>query len=267
MPDTSSNERRALQQEELNILRTFKGICEKHGLRYYVVAGTLLGAVRHRGFIPWDDDVDVAMPRADYEKLARIAKTDFPSTMIYQSDKTERECPFGFAKIRSADSNLTEKYLGQAQMTQGCFIDVFPLDKCPKSDKRATRYFKLNNMCFCAMLSKLDKSFKHGYTKGGVVAIFKLLRLFPLCIIKSVRRAIRRYYALTSDGTKLATTGGSYGYPKECYRAEWLGKGEELVFEGERFNAPEKWHEVLTHMYGNYMTPPDEDRRGGHFNR
>ena len=265
MPDFSSEQRREIQREELNILRAFKAICERHGLKYYIVAGTLLGAVRHKGFIPWDDDADVAMPRRDYERFAKIAKRELPDGMIYQSEKTERECPFGFAKIRSTGSTLTEKYLKDAKMTQGVFIDVFPLDRCPASDKRATRYFKLTNMCYCAMLSRLDKSFRHGYEKGGAKAAFKLIRLLPLSLIKSLRRSIRRYYSLFSRGKILATTGGSYGFPKETYPAEWLGDGVPLSFEGELLSAPTEWDKALTHMYGNYMTPPSEDERGGHF--
>ncbi|MBO7303605.1 MAG: LicD family protein [Clostridia bacterium] len=267
MPDFTYEEKRDIQREELNILREFKALCDRHGLSYYIVAGTLLGAARHKGFIPWDDDADVAMPRRDYEKLAKIAGRELPANMVYQSEKTERECPFGFAKIRNTDTAVSEKYLKNAKMSQGVYIDIFPLDKCPASDRRATRYFKLTNMCYCAMLSKIDKTFKHGYEKGSARAAFKLIRLMPLGMIKSLRRSIRRYYSLLSRGKLLATTSGSYGYPRESYSAEWLGEGVLLPFEGELLRAPKEWDKVLTHMYGDYMTPPAENERGGHLEK
>ena len=152
-------------------------------------------------------------------------------------------------------------------MSQGVYIDIFPLDECPVSDKRATRYFKLTNMCYCAMLSKLDKTFRHGYERGAAKAAFKLIRTMPLGMIKSLRRSIRRYYSLLSRGKILATTAGSYGYPRESYPTEWLGEGSPLSFEGELFSAPTEWDKVLTHMYGDYMTPTCEDERGGHFDK
>ena len=96
-----NTELRALQLDEVTVLDELDRICKKHGLRYYLTAGTLLGAVRHGGFIPWDDDIDVAMPREDYDRLYRICKTELRDGFFFQCEKTERLHTFFFAKIRN----------------------------------------------------------------------------------------------------------------------------------------------------------------------
>ncbi len=258
-------ERRALQLEELTALLELKRLCEAHGLRYYLIAGSLLGAVRHRGFIPWDDDIDVAMPRRDYDKLARIAKRELSPGFFYQSAHTEKNCPFFFAKIRKDGTSVTEELVKGVDMHDGCYVDIFPLDICPRSNKRAMRYFKLTRLIFCAIISKLNPDFVCEYTKKSAILAFRTLRVLPICVLKSMRGAVRHWYTLTSRKGKLATVDGSYGYPKEAYPAEWFDDITTVSFEGAELPAPLKWDALLTHMYGDYMTPPDENKRQGHF--
>lgn len=266
MPDfLSEEEKRALQLEEFNILNELKRLCDKHGLKYYLTAGTLLGAVRHKGFIPWDDDIDIVMPRKDYNKLAKIAKHELSEGFFYQSAKTEGACPFFFAKIRKDGTRVTEQITKNVNMHNGCYVDIFPLDKCPKSPKRANRYFKLTRMIFCAIISKLNSDFVCEYTRGAAILMFKMLRLLPIRVLKAMRGAVRCYYTATSGRGVLATVDGSYGYPRETYKEEWFSGDTAVEFEGGSFPAPVCYHELLTHMYGDYMTPPDEEERHGHF--
>ena len=96
---TQDRDLRQIQLASLEALKELKRLCDKHGLKYYLVAGTLLGAVRHRGFIPWDDDVDVAMPRSDYNKLSKIAKKELREGFFYQTERTDKNSPFFFAKL------------------------------------------------------------------------------------------------------------------------------------------------------------------------
>ena len=261
----TDEEKRALQLKELEVLKELRRLCDKHGLRYYLTAGTLLGAVRHKGFIPWDDDVDIVMPRRDYNRLKKIARRELSEGFFYQSADTEYKCPFFFTKIRMDGTSVTEPLLEGVKIHDGCYVDVFPLDVCPMSDRRAERYFKLTRMIFCAIIARLNPDFVCEYTKGGAIFAFKLLRRMPIWLLKWLRGSVRRYYSLFSRRGRLATVDGSYGFPRESYDIEWFDEAVSLEFEGESFIAPKRYDDILTHMYGDYMTPPDESMRHGHF--
>lgn len=261
----SPEEKRKIQAEAYKALKELGRLCDKHGLRYYITAGTLLGAVRHGGFIPWDDDIDVVMPRSDYKRLAKIAKSELADGFFYQSDKTERHCPFSYAKIRKDGTRVDEELLTDFDIHKGCYVDIFPLDSCPRSDRRARRFFKLTELIYCALISKINKSFVCGYSRGGVQFLYRLVRLLPRRALIWLRGLVRVYYTHTARGGKLCTVAGSYGYPRESYPEQWFGEAVMITFEDGQFPAPKEWRELLTHMYGDYMTPPDDKERYGHF--
>ena len=122
-----------IKGKELYILKEFDRICQENGLKYSLIYGTLLGAVRHGGFIPWDDDVDVCMLREDYEKFCKIAPKRLPEDLFYQSHETEREYFQLFDKIRLNNTIFKEKYYAQYHIHHGIYIDIFPCDKIPQN--------------------------------------------------------------------------------------------------------------------------------------
>ena len=262
--DGNNTDRRALQLEELTVLEELDRICKKHGLRYFLTAGTLLGAVRHKGFIPWDDDIDVAMPREDYDRLAKICESELSEGFFYQSEKTERLHTFFFAKIRKDGTRVTEHLLEGVDIHDGCYVDIFPLDKCPKIPAFARLYFKTVQMLNCAIISKVSKDFKDEY-KPFTHFVYSCVRLLPFSFLRGLRRFVRWFYAAFSSGKRWCTVAGSHGYPRETYLPEWFASGVPMEFEGKEFPAPVGWQELLTNMYGDYMTPPDQTNRGGHF--
>ena len=261
----SPEERRKIQLSSLDALKELKRICDKHRLRYYLVAGTLLGAVRHGGFIPWDDDVDVAMPRSDYKKLEKIARRELSDGFFYQTEKSERRYPFFFAKLRKDGRTVTESIFKETDIHNGCYVDVFPLDYCPSNERRAVRFFKLTSFFTCALIAKTSDNFVCEYTKKGALFAFSVMKKLPRCVLLFLRNAVRVYYTLTSSKKVICTVAGSYGYPRETYSAEWFAETVDLKFEDEVFTAPKEYDKALTHMYGDYMTPPPESERKGHF--
>ncbi|MBR2965583.1 MAG: LicD family protein [Clostridia bacterium] len=261
----SPEERREIQRGSLEALKELKRLCDKHGLRYYLVAGTLLGAVRHGGFIPWDDDVDVAMPRSDYKRLESLAKKELSPNFFYQTEKTDKHSPFFFAKLRKDGTSVTEFLFRGSKMHTGCYVDIFPLDRCPSREKRARRFFKLTSFFTCALIAKTSDNFVCEYTKKGALFAFSVMKKLPRCILLFLRNAVRVYYTLTSSKKVICTVAGSYGYPRETYPSEWFDERAELKFEDEVFPVPKEYDKALTHMYGDYMTPPPENERNGHF--
>ncbi len=262
--EQNNTDRRALQLEELSVLDELDRICKKHGLRYFLTAGTLLGAVRHRGFIPWDDDIDVAMPRGDYDRLAKICESELSEGFFYQSEKTERLHTFFFAKIRKDGTEVTEHLLECVDIHNGCYVDIFPLDKCPATPVFAKLYFKTIQMLNCAIISKVSRDFKDEY-KPFARFVYKCIRLLPFSCLRGLRHFVRWFYSVFSSGKRWCTVAGSHGYPRETYLPEWFSDEVMLEFEGKEYPAPSGFRKLLTNMYGDYMTPPAEGDRGGHF--
>ena len=124
-----------LQQTEFKMLKCFVEICNKLNLKYYLVCGTALGAVKYKGFIPWDDDVDVALPREDYEIFCKEAQRLLPKEYFLQTYKTDKAYPSIFAKIRNSNTTYIEKTIAKLPINHGVYIDVFPLDGYPEDKK------------------------------------------------------------------------------------------------------------------------------------
>lgn len=254
---------RHCQDMSFEVLLEFDRVCRELGLRYYLTAGTLLGAVRHKGFIPWDDDIDVAMPREDYDKLARLAPGAVSPEYVYQEYRTEPNFPYYFAKLRKRGTRVEEPILRAIEMEQGYYIDIFPLDRCPNGDGPATLLFKGVELLDCAVLARVSSEFVCGYQKLYMRFLWNVLRRLPNGWLFALREGLRKL--LGGSGQRLCTVGGHHGYPRETYRAEWFEESVELEFEGHRFPAPAGWDALLKNMYGDYMTPPPPEERQGHF--
>lgn len=252
----------ALRRTELELLLEFQRLCQRLGLRYYLTAGTLLGAVRHKGFIPWDDDIDVVMPRWDYDKLARLAPGALAPEYVYQEYRTQPNFPYYFAKLRRRGTRVEEPILRAIAMDQGVYIDVFPLDRCP-GPRRAKLLFKAVELLDCAVLARVSGEFVCGYQKPYMRFLWNTLRRLPNKSLFALREGLRKLLGL--GGKRLCTVGGHHGYPRESYDPEWFEQTVELEFEGHPFPAPAGWDALLKNMYGEYMTLPPEDERGGHF--
>lgn len=261
----SENKLRGIQLESLEILLEFHRVCESLGLRYYLTAGTLLGAVRHKGFIPWDDDIDVAMPREDYERLARLAPDILSKRYLYQSILTEPHFPFYFAKIRRLGTYVAEPMLQGVPMEQGIYIDIFPLDLCPETERAAMLLFKGVELLTCAVFSRVSTEFVCGYTKRYMRALWQVLRRLPARRLFALREGLRKRMGSMASGHRLCTVGGAHGYPRETYQASWFEESVQMEFEGHLFPVPAGWEALLRNMYGDYMTPPPENERQGHF--
>ena len=256
------SELRSLQLSELEILLELKRICDQNHLRYYLTAGTLLGAVRHHGFIPWDDDIDIAMPRADYDKLEKLCASQLKPGFYYQSEITEAHYPYFFAKIRKEGTEVYEPCLKGLEIGKGHYIDIFPLDDCPSSPRRARLFFKWIWMLTWAGQGKVDPTYICGYTKPAARIAYSLLKLLPLPLLRRMRKSACRRVGKTGV---LCTVGGAHGYPAETYDPAWFRESVTLSFEGMLFPAPVGWDELLKNMYGDYWLLPDSSERQGHF--
>lgn len=144
---TVSKEMKKVWAVILDLLSEFMRVCDSYNIKYFACAGTILGAVRHKGMIPWDDDIDIMMYRKDYEKLCRIAEQEFKSPYFFQTEDTDKGSARGHAQLRNSLTTgiLKGEYPRKYPFNQGIFIDIFPLDNLPNNDEEAESYRRLVN--------------------------------------------------------------------------------------------------------------------------
>lgn len=253
-----------LKEIELEIFRHFIEICNENSLRYFVVGGTALGSVRHKGFIPWDDDIDVALPRGDYEKFLSIAQSSLPENMFLQTYITDKNYPNPFAKLRRSDTAFIEKSASRIKMNHGVYIDIFPLDGYSRSGIKG----KLLGLKEKILKISVGSVFVSGnISKNKFRAIVKraIARLLP-DYRASVRRLDTMYKKIPYEDSEIIVNFCGAWAEKEIMPKAYFGDGIEGEFEGIKVVLPAKTHEYLTALYGDYMTlPPEEERVGHHY--
>lgn len=251
-----------LQMAELNILKYFDKICKKNNLKYYLGSGTLLGAVRHKGFIPWDDDIDLFMPGEDYMKLYEIMEKETNNNYFFQSLDTEKNYFLLWNKIRLNNTIFVEKGWEKNEINQGIFIDIFPLLEVPvkkNNEKKIGTKLKIMSLLIDANL-KNDGRYKHYGNIGKI--IHKIIKFIPQKIRNTiVKKNIRKLCLYESDGQYYFTT--DTGIEKKFSKSSF-DDVIDLNFEDGMFPCPKGYDKYLTEMYGDYMKLPDENERNGH---
>ena len=244
---------RNIQLVQLEMLREIDRICKKHNIQYSLFAGTALGAVRHNGFIPWDDDLDVVMIRSDYERFLQVAPCELGSTYYLQREFSEH-WPMFFSKLRKNDTTYLERYIPKDNEShQGIYVDIFPCDNL--SDRKVIR--KLQYFASKVVIAK--SLYNRGYSTNS-----KIKKIFmQLCRIMPLKPFAKLTMLKSKIGTKKVHSflGASSKYEKSIYEREWICDTVRMKFEDGEFPVSKNYDALLTVLYGDYMTPlPEKDR-------
>lgn len=269
MVDEEDISLRKLQLLELKILLEFKRICEKHNIQYFLMWGTLLGAVRHQGFIPWDDDIDVGMLRSEYVKFLTICNDELSQEFFLQTFESDSGYANSFAKLRLNGTEGPEPENKDILNHKGIWIDIFPLDHVPNNHlSRKVHILKLmilSQICFI----KYNYTIKP--TKLVRKVLYLVLRFFSTVfsktqIIRMIEKLLQKYNGRHTDyyiSSYFYVDPYSGGLPS-CFPSEIFSHLSKLEFEGILFPVPADYTTYLECAYGDYMRLPPEHERIRH---
>ena len=258
-----------LQEAELKIFKEFITICEKEKLKWFICGGSFLGAIRHQGFIPWDDDVDVAMPRPDFEKFLKIAPAYLSNQLYLSTYKLGRKHYTLVAMIINKNKEFTLNNSAK-QVKTGAWMDILVIDGAPPEGIKR-KVFKIKYLYY-----RMMNQFAHF---NEVVNLNKKRPWYELVAIKFAQisnieahlNGIKigdRFHALLKrnpyDSSKEVATFMGAAKMHEILPREVYGEGTDYMFEGIKVKGPDQADTYLTHFYGDYMTPPPEAERNRH---
>jgi lipopolysaccharide cholinephosphotransferase len=254
---------RKLQLLELEILLELKQICEKHSIPFILIGGTLIGAVRHNGFIPWDDDVDIGMLREHFDKFCKIAPNELSEKYFLQTPETDNTCgSYCIARVRLKGTKFVVKTQPKNWKHIGFCIDIFPYENIPDSNILGYLYWSVFNVL------KRVYSIRLGYRPHPPKLIYRvIMRLGIILFLPISTRTLKsflemyhkKYENLNSKYVVLLS--GSWGFRNERHLRETVIKTTSLPFEGTFMPVPGNYDLFLREQYGDYMTPPPEDKR------
>lgn len=261
MQNLKEEQLKQLQKIELEMMLEFDRICKKYGIKYTIIGGTLIGAVRTGGFIPWDDDVDIAMLRTEYEKFCDVVDNELDQERFYFQDIDRTEgYRWGYGKIRRKDTLFLREHQEHMPYEQGIFLDIFPHDYVP--DNRVMRLIHDLN-CFIIrkfLWSEVGKKADRSMLKR---AVFRCMSMVPLTSIKRWYKKLIQRSNKKSTGYLRSLMFPTFG-KDHGYHGAWFEPGDDMLFEGHLFQCMKGAKEYLEYSYGDYMTLPPENERKVH---
>ncbi len=263
-----------LQKVQLEIAKEVKRICEKHNIQYFMIGGTMLGAIRHGGFIPWDDDLDLGFLREEYERFLAVAPQELSEAYELQTWENDAYYPYPFAKLRKKGTLFEEATASKKMQMKGVWVDLFPNDAIFKElvpavknmERKAIIYGSLIKMKAGLKPWKLPRG-KKNHFKTAFISYVKYLPFRFLALFCSKKSLIKKYDALTQsfngnpEYMECVVHQGPGRYGKETFCRRYFAELQDFPFEDTTFPGSAMYDEYLTTVFGDYMTPPPEAER------
>lgn len=251
----------------LNVYREIAEICQRHNLRYYLTDGTAIGAVRHRGFIPWDDDFDISMPREDYRRFIEYSQKELPSHLKFVNWENTPELIYLFGKVQETDKNIVEAVESKCgyMLTSGIYVDIIPIDGYPESRIEQFLVRGVVGLLSCIIRFRC-MSIKAQSKKGKLVWVAGLLLTIPLPFLngnackKICEKLLMRHPFANATFTGRASLRLTILNRPPMPMSYW-GEPSHHFFEGMDMPLPHDYDAYLRFYYGDYMTPPPESQQ------
>ena len=243
---------------ELDILLAVSDFCNKNNLTYFLAYGTLIGAIRHKGFIPWDDDIDITMPREDYNKFIATFEHEYLKAVIPGAPMSK----YSFVKVIDTRTVKTEPYLKYPAGPLGVDIDIFPIDGAPSDDAEYDKWYD-QLMAVYNPFTLSVQSFSMKYLKHSIkLALLKLKLKKPDFYLEEAKKLHALYPYRASE--YVAAVECPYNSKKNRVPKQYYVGSVDVEFEGHTFRAPICYDKLLRSIYGDYMQLPPEDQRVTH---
>lgn len=255
-----------VKQAQLDLLAELDRICKKWDIPYFLTAGTLIGAVRHDGFIPWDDDLDVGLLRKHCARLEEACKQDLDPAYYLHYWENDPNSPNCFYKLKIKGTHYPEQIAAKSGMDDGIFIDIFPFDNAPDSARLRKRHHK--DRVLLQKLMMLRARFDLGGNSKTKRLVYALMK--PIAFMRSMDSWKKSFLKLQNRYNHLQTKEavnlcGAYSYHRESQEKRVLENLTTHTFEGIPYSIPADYDTFLRRQYGNYMQlPPEEQRVGRH---
>lgn len=245
-----------LHGELLQLLVEVDRICKKNNIPYFLSHGTLLGAIRHKGFIPWDDDVDIQMLRSDYERFFNICKNDLnKSKFLLQNQKLDKHYNWVYGKLRLKNTSYIRSGQEHLKQEDGIFLDIFPLDSISLNKYRQKIDINICKICRKILWAQVGKKSSDFVRK----TLFKTLSFIP----RKFTIFVFNLFSI-SGNKRLTPLLVCHNLSGHIFRQEWYSETIFVEFEGHKFPVPKEYDNVLTSVYGDYRKLPPEEKRLGH---
>ncbi|MGN1311389.1 MAG: phosphorylcholine transferase LicD [Bacilli bacterium] len=250
-----------LHEVELEILDEFTKICKKHNLNYFLTGGTMLGAVRHEGFIPWDDDIDIGMPRHDYDLFVKYAQTELDKKYYLDCYETNKNYYLPFSKIKKNNTIFDEESTHHIDNHKGIFIDIIPFENAKKQDSltqkiQAILVRNIQETIFCKIDVRKIKNTRHPL-------LTRILNIFSKQTLMNVQNKLL-HMNKDDNSEYLVALAGTYGYQKETSKRSVFLPGKKIKFNNREYYGMNDPDAYLTKIFGNYMELPPKDKRVNH---
>ena len=249
-----------LHEVQVEILDEIDRICRENNIQYFLVGGTLLGAVRHKGFIPWDDDLDIAMVREDYEKFIKVCKKELDSKYYLDCAETNKDFNFSFAKIRKNNTLFEEPSLKHLDIHKGIYVDIFPMDVVGKNFKLCfIKGFFIKNLVETVFYKRKIYDIK----KCRHPLFVKVFSVFSCNFIYKLEKFVAKF-GNRKKNTHLVSYCGAYSLKKDYFERNVFFLAKLIEFEGKKYPGLNDNDRYLTSLYGNYMELPPKEKRVNH---
>lgn len=263
--DLKDDQRRKIQTIELRMLLKFDQLCRENNIPYTLAGGTMIGAVRHKGFIPWDDDVDVYVLRNDFNKIReKFPKLLANTEIFYQDHKTDKNYFYQFDKLRMNGTIFKETFLENHEINQGVFIDIFPIDYVPNNlIIRVILYARYRLMRLILMCKYINVDARSGSKKYFAFIIRSLFFWVKLDWLYEKSEKLAQKYLKKRKNCRYVMNLNSIGSDgmKETYSIDDFKKLEDIKFESHSLSISSNYDQMLKKIYGDYMKlPPKSDR-------